>query len=923
MQGKTLLLSLAAAALTVANAESGVGKSFDTSDDGMPCHHDAESEEESGGVMATLNEEFQRSRAFLQSFFGSMEENEQVDSVDIVVIEQEANPAFDRKMACMKALETIHEEDKHLDEAESLLKSLQSVVDMVIVRVWGGASCDDLSDPELVEQCNFVLKSEGAVRKYLQQGKTDDQVCDLLSPVSDLMVTDDLSCRLCERFVQMVEQTMAQEVQQVQQVREIIGDLCDAMSADSMCHTFLQKFDAIVDWVKHGTAPVEICLRIAMCLADNDDKMSTSEELEGYIGYAELIDLPLVEDEEKSTSSNDDSCFFCSRIAFLIHHISNTLPYKLPVAKDMLSSVCPMVSLKYECNVLDEKFDQLVELDSIGMRPNEICMSFDMCKTTEDGKLGALDVSKTAGLRSEWPPANDSQCTYCEFATTVAKIALEEYGADIRQIRAYADMICDMLGEDSPCHIYVKQLDFVIDSISKGMSSKAICVGLNFCTSENDDDESVAIDVILKEQPRHDSLTEDLVAYEPNQLKMAQNLIKVSSDSCFFCAQVASLLEVAISEDPSQITKINQIVNVVCEVLPSDNQCHSLLVQLDTMVNQLKKGENPKEICYKLQFCEVDSNPALVKLAIPDMSAVQNQEKGSNYCAYCSGVVTVLKYALDQKPLQVSKMRDAAGAMCELLPTDDTCYNDLELFDEAVINLKSGMEPQEVCQALKLCTSVEDRKDELMSGLLDYTGGDFLPSRCTACQQNTLLLASLITHPESLATFEREISSVCRLIPESSECELLLKHQDAIIELLRQNEDVDSICSQIGECRLNAEKEEDEGAKSLSVGCLFCEFTADIMERAQHSETALVEAKVTLETMCAILPPLARCDVLSSKFDELLSLVREGKRPSEACHAIALCDAQFIFSPTSESEQDPIIDAFEEARQRLASTMEP
>jgi hypothetical protein len=96
------------------------------------------------------------------------------------------------------------------------------------------------------------------------------------------------------------------------------------------------------------------------------------------------------------------------------------------------------------------------------------------------------------------------------------------------------------------------------------------------------------------------------------------------------------------------------------------------------------------------------------------------------------------------------------------------CHDDLKMFDEAVTDLQAGKEPQEICQTLKFCTAT-DAPNKLMSGLLDFTGGDFLPSRCTTCQQNTLLLASLITRPDSLATFEHGINSVCRLIPESSE----------------------------------------------------------------------------------------------------------------------------------------------------------
>jgi hypothetical protein len=144
-----------------------------------------------------------------------------------------------------------------------------------------------------------------------------------------------------------------------------------------------------------------------------------------------------------------------------------------------------------------------------------------------------------------------------------------------------------------------------------------------------------------------------------------------------------------------------------------------------------------------------------------------------------------------------------------------------------------------------------------------------------------------------------------------------MKHQDAITDLLKKKENLETICTQIGECA-SVQKEE----KSMSVGCLFCEFTANLLEHAKGSEKVLREAKLTLETMCTVLPPLARCDVLSSKFDELLSLVREGDSPSEACHALAMCDAAFVFSPTPDMTEDTIVQAFENARQSMSNAVE-
>ncbi|CAH0489897.1 unnamed protein product [Peronospora farinosa] len=1116
-----LLLSLVATS-AIASAERGMRYNPDVMDDDVPIPQEKKTEietETASGLIAALTEHFHQSSAMVQSFLG-FDSAEEV--VRIVVIEEEKeDPALERKTACLKAMEIMHKQEELKQETETFMKYIRSAFDMVSLKIWGGPSCNDLDRLELVDQCNLVLKSEDAVQLYLLEDKTDDQVCDIMSVVSDLDTKNNLSCQLCQRFVQMVDQAVSQEMQQVEQVREIIGDLCDAMSTDSMCHTFLKNYDAIVDWVKHGTDSLVVCLRLTMCSADSSsshgnnilnlaltpdeppafedgalvtadfqeqnqscffctrateviyhvnillpDQLSMIKSMlpsvcqmalpvsrcqnveanfdrivklvqEGldphevcenanFCSKAALLDMPPMRGNDKtcvycdaattvvevilqeapeqineireyadmicgilgedspchqyvtqldtvvdalnkgahpreickmlkycsaesmdSFSQSDESprvgvmrngllgddhsvsmdgpegrhgrvgdglhhgsCFFCTRVATAVHYVNRASPEKVPIVKTILSNVCQLVPSKFKCDVVDKNFDKIVELDKEGKHPHEICESLGVCKKLQHEEENFADDPKGVTVATQWPSGNETQCTYCQFATTVAKIALEQYGADIREVRAYADMICDMLGEDNPCHDYVKQFDFVIDSITKGMTSKAICVGLKFCTATIVDGKENAL------------MSSTLLAFSVNNLiadGLAKNSMEASSDRCFVCTQVASVMEVAVAEDPSQIAQIRQIADVVCFLMPSDNQCQSFVKKFDTIVDSLQKGEQPNAICHDLQYCTASSDPAMANLAVPDMIAVQNHEKGSSTCAYCNGVVSVLKYALDQKPDKVKEMRKTAGIVCDLLPPDDTCHDNLKMFDEAVTDVLSGKAPQEVCQALKFCTPI-DAGSEVLSGLLDFTGGDFMPTRCTTCQQNTLLLASLVTRPDSLDTYKREINTVCRLIPESNECELLMKHQDAIIDLLKKKEDVDAICTRIGECAFAAEEVQKE--KPMSVGCLFCEFTADLLKHAKDSEEALREAKATLETICTVMPPLARCDVLSSKFDELLSLMREGKSPSEACHTIALCDTDFVFSPSLNVKEDPIVQAFEKARQSMSNAVE-
>lgn len=305
-------------------------------------------------------------------------------------------------------------------------------------------------------QCKLVLKSSDAVQLYLLQGKTDDQVCDIMSIVSDLDPTNNLSCQLCQRLVQMVDQAVSQEVQQVEQVREIIGDLCDAMSTDSMCHTFLKNYDAIVDWVKHGTDSLVVCSRLAMCLAKSSGRSITD------LAWTPQ-ELPAVEDESLGTADvqeQNQSCFFCTRVTEVIYQVNVLFPDQLSMITSLLPSVCQMVLPVSRCQEVAANFGRIAELVQEGLDPHEVCVNADWCS-----KKAILDLSSMHG--------NDKACVYCDAATTVVEVILQEAPEQINEIREYADMICGLLGEDSPCHQYVTQLDTVVDSLNKGAHPRA------------------------------------------------------------------------------------------------------------------------------------------------------------------------------------------------------------------------------------------------------------------------------------------------------------------------------------------------------------------------------------------------------------------------------------------------------------------
>ncbi|TDH73297.1 uncharacterized protein CCR75_007725 [Bremia lactucae] len=1095
-----LLLNLAAVQAVV-RAEGSIRYPLDA--DISPPIDDKKGTEDDmiSDFMVALNQPFQASGEWLQRLLSPDKSNTEVLRIVFTENESDKNDsAPDSKRACLKALEKIHGQDP-LDSVTGVSLDLF----WSIFRTGTEASCDDLETTDLVRECNVIVES-AYVMELVSEGKTDLEVCDIMSVVPDDNRADKLSCKLCKRFVQMVDEAIVQEGQEVQQVRDIIGDLCDAMSPDSKCHSFLKNYDAIVEWLKHDTEPLVVCARIEMCLkkSDNnnealaldltlDDPRSTNDKAmvvagiqendqscllcshvasvifhvknvfpnqllmmksvliavcetaspESYCelmvakydrmvelvqlgrhpldvcadieiclkkleGGAEMVDLTLdsertcvycdaattivelvmqespeqidqireyadiicgmlgddspchtyvnqmdvvvdhlkkgvhprdicktlkycsgalldrpfelqmmrtgshdiagnegnyklamLKDDDLNPPRHVESCLFCSRVATVINYSNHASSEHLAIVKFIMTSVCAFMPLKFKCDITEKYLNDMVKMDNEGKRPHEICRSLGICGGEHYGEEGASVIAyemKSVVAASEWPSGNGTQCSYCQLATTVAKIAIQQYGTDVSEIRAYADLICDMLGSDNPCHVYVKEFDYVVDGIAKGMSAKAICVELQFCPA-------------LVTQP---SSSEKSAFGE-----LLNGPMVLSSDGCSFCTEVANVIELVVVENPSLVAQIRQIADVTCSLLPIDNKCHSFMTQFDAVVDLLKLGELPNVICQNLMNRVADPISTTTKIAGRDVISDQNHNVVKDTCAVCSGLVTELTVAISEQPERVKVIRETAGLICQILPADDKCYADLKIFDSALSDIKSGKQPQAICHLLKYCAST-DNSGSLLSSLLDSAGANFLsPTKLSTCRDTTLLLESLISRHDDLAVFKNKTNSICQLIPESSKCELLMNHQDKIIESLEKHESVDAICTRIVEYEHAAGLLEQS---SMCVGCLFCEYTADLLKHTMDNEKVVREVKVTLQTLCAVLPPSAHCDALSSKFDELLSRMREGESPSEACHSVDLCDQ--VLSHSSSGEENLIIHASDHGRQSTGNVME-
>lgn len=718
-----------------------------------------------GGLFARISHEFARSSALVQRLFFA-------EPVQLVIVDVETDDVSDdelsqdeQQLACLGALAVLRQRDALKSERHELTQRLRTPLRRayhVQTRhddVESDVSCDDFDDARLVTGCHRFVDMEQAVRAFLLRGRSDEQVCALVTqqPLEEAdkgdkgdkgdvaAVDSELSCKLCQRFVKMVNDALAQEVSQVQVVREIIGDICDSLSPDSRCHAFLNQYDQIVQWLKQGTDPLLVCTRITMCGVPVD---------------APLADLAAV----MLPTESDHACAYCEHITYVIARINEIAPTKLNFARKLVEWGCKLTPATCKCDVLVANYDNIVAWVKQGKTPRVICQALRLCKA-EQAMIGATDETVHDALNALVPLVHPEQlsqdtkeCFLCDYVTTLLQIVLQEQPDAMNEVVMYADLICGMLGADNVCHQYVDKLDAVVDALKKGKHPPEICVGLKYCASK-----TVAADM--------------LTAFSQPTVQDAK--------TCLYCDYAALVLQIILQQDATDVDEFRQYADMICGFMGADNVCHQYVDKLDAMIDALKLGKRPHEICVSLQYCTAKANaiPAPVQNALATF-VTENRAvdlKDDKKCFYCDYIVTLLQVILQEDAEQVNEIREYADMLCGILGPDNICHQYVDKLDMAIDALKKGKHPREICAALKYCSAKTHALPAIASGetalaAFDQQLVNVVKSSmenaidgCFVCTQlANLLEVALADDPSQIDQIRQIGDLVCGFLPSQS-----------------------------------------------------------------------------------------------------------------------------------------------------------
>lgn len=774
---------------------------------------------------------------------------------------------------------------------------------------------------------------EDELRAFLDEGKSDAEVCEIVTAAAASGAIEDeweledcseagseLSCTMCKRFIQMVDQALEQQAQGIEQVRAIIDDLCQAMAEDSMCHIFLKHYDEIVDWLKHGTDPDVVCVWLQMCSA------TPSPPMVMMIDTAETEDYALVGYDD---GKKPHGCFFCVYVAEVVRQVNKTELEKLPIVKTILDNVCKLTPSDCKCDEIDKDFDKLVQLVQQGECPHKVCKSLGFCKKPEPDNQLAIASTNNA--------LYDNACVYCDAATTLLEILIQEQPDQVDMIHEYADMICSMLGDDSVCHQYVTQLDTVIDSLKKGVHPRDICKSLKYC-------------------PAATAIVQFTESEESTALVVSSGDVDLHHHrhGCKFCIQVGVVIHRVNKMEPEKLPILKDLLSQVCELAPSDCNCTTVAQNFDKIVELEKEGKYPFQACKAIGVCkkkdineEDDEEEELTSADDMDVSeAIKSVVAASmgndTYCAYCTYATTIIRIAIMQYGQEIAEIRQYADMICDMLGADSGCHAYVSQLDTVLDAIKAGKSSHEICALLKYCSasstdlvamrSEEDVNDEALA--LSISGHH--RHGCSFCIRVAMVVRHVYkTAPEKLPVVKKILNDACQLAPADCKCDVVDKNFDKIVKLVKNGTYPVKICKAIGVCKkpsslaLTQDEVDTEpfmdtvlalvtadydGERGSNVNCYVCDYVTTLVQVVlEQDEEKVEQVRSFADALCDLLGDESGCHQYVKQLDFVMDSLKNGTHPHAICVSMKYCtnDTSSLPQLTSprqdEEEFDPAL----------------
>jgi len=686
---------------------------------------------------------------------------------------------------------------------------------------------------------------------------------------------DDEVCKICKDMVGQARDTLLSNETQ-EELREVFDGSCDLIPIKIIakeCKTLSDQFiPELVETLASEMNPDTVCTVSGMCNNERIDKLLKSQQ-------------------EKEKFGGD--CSMCRQGAREVKKSIAKLSQEDVESKAM--EMCGyMGSFSTACmQTVMEQSDEIYNLLTVHF-DEEICDLSGLCSQSFEN-VPARQLQQ----------GEDIQCEFCE---KVIQHWIDVYASNtsLQEFKTLLDGICEKLDKNNADHCkhivddyYIPAFDFIRTQLKPHM----LCSAVGLCpTSYNLHTSKPAISMAkLLPAQREDLNGLNGELYVPN------SVIVANSPSCVMCEYVINTLDKYITDNKNE-EEIKKAVESICDKMPGSvrKQCNSFVETYEpAIVAFLINNVNPEQICTMLHLCDANSLEDSNRL---QKIGYKTLEKDSN-CEMCefamSEVFSILKDKDDQ-----DMVKNVLESICYRLPDsiERNCEDFVEKYTAKILNfIVQGLTPDEICAALKLCSS-----DEPVIVTTSPAPVKEDPS-CVLCEYVITTLDSMLQDKTNEAEIKRSLESLCSLLPSSIEkqCDTFVEtYTDLIIDMLTKDVSPEMICSNLGLCKQasNIVEHQVEMVKLESNPyCALCKMMVTNLDSMIEDKQNEKQIEQALSVVCYQLsdPIHKQCEKMVAKYTEkIIDMIVNNYSPDMVCSELSLCVDNEIMSNSIDQFSD-------------------
>ncbi|KAL3875979.1 hypothetical protein ACJMK2_033872, partial [Sinanodonta woodiana] len=456
---------------------------------------------------------------------------------------------------------------------------------------------------------------------------------------------------------------------------------------------------------------------------------------------------------------------------------------------------------KYIVTTLDQLVGENKTEAAINSTLMKICQSLpgalgQLCMQIEPNLLKVLengfDPQKACTAVKLCTAGNDTlECEICKYIVTTLDQLVGENKTEAA-INSTLTKICQSL-PGALGQLCMQIEPNLLKVLENGFDPQKACTAVKLCTAGEEIKEKP---IILKSEPVHENVEDTL--------------------ECEICKYIVTTLDQLVGENKTEAA-INSTLMKICQSLPGT--LGQLCMQVEpNLLKVLENGFDPQKACTAVKLCtageEIKEEPIILK-----SEPVHENVENALECEICKYIVTTLDQLVGENKTEAA-INATLTKICQSLPgaLGQLC---MQIEPNLLKVLENGFDPQKACTAVKLCTAVEEIKEEpimLKSEPVQENLEDTL--ECEICKYIVTTLDQLVGENKTEAAINATLTKICQSLPGALG-QLCMQIEPNLLKVLENGFDPQKACTAVKLCTADGKK--------LDLPCDFCyTFLAEI-----------------------------------------------------------------------------------------------